>query len=73
MADLFSQRHGYKKAAVLRPDVMPESLRKRLWNAIAEFIEGHHERNEIIERIWDEVLKQDKDELCAHYGVDTFI
>jgi len=76
MASLFSERYRYKEADVLQPDVMPDALRKRFWNAIEKFIEEHHERNEIIEKIWDEFLKQDKNDLRAHYGhygVETYM
>jgi len=70
MKNLFSERYKYKKIDEIKADEMPDFLRNRLWNIIKEYIDSHNNRDEIIEIVWDEFFKENKDNLR---GQETYI
>jgi hypothetical protein len=83
MKNLFSERYGYKKLKQLRPNEMPDSLRKRIWNFLQKSInEGEFmvqkryeikmDRNRVIEIIWDKFFKEDLNEL-KKYWIEEYI
>lgn len=75
----FSERQGYKNISKIDPETMPDSVRRRIWNALKKFFDNYSKRNEAIKKVWDEFFKGDIDNLKrttggtlggAHYYLD---
>jgi hypothetical protein len=67
MHNSFSKRQGLASLESIKPDEMTDDLRNRLWNIIKDYIDkefrGNYKRDDIIEHVWDNFYKQDKDKL----------
>lgn len=68
MSNSFSERQGIIKPATLDPKDMPIELRNRIWNAVKVYVDNGFrarsgDRDAIIELLWDNFFKQDKDNL----------
>ena len=66
---LFSERNKIR-TKIVGPEEMPESLKNRLWNVLADSIESdHYHSNNLIKKAWSDFYKKDVSEL---HGTTSF-
>jgi hypothetical protein len=58
----FSERNNLKQR-IVDPQEMPEGLKKRIWNSVERKVNESRHRNNLIEKIWCDFLKQSRSEL----------
>jgi hypothetical protein len=67
MSNSFSERQKIIEVKSLDLQDMPIEVKNRLWNIIQDYIDNKyhegHDRNLIIESIWDKFFKQNKNDL----------
>lgn len=67
MFNLFSQRQGIKKEAMIKVDEITDGVKNRLWNKIKNYIDNFNSsssnRNDVIKYLWDRFFKEDIDSL----------
>ena len=67
MSNSFSERQKIIEVRNLDLKDMPIEVKNRLWNIIQDYIDNKyhdvHDRNLIIESVWDKFFKQNKNEL----------